>query len=475
MAPDLFPAGTQLQLGLHHRDEQSPKRLTRRALMRGTIAATAVGMVPFGSARAQTDPPPKRPPITIETKLKDGVYQWNGRVSNRVPNAGPKATSFLSAAFNSPAARAFQGARPVLRVLGRAAGIIGVASMVWDVANWGLGIISRVTAYDPEKWRTADVATQPNGEHPAYKPVDMKDFYRPPPGYPFTPTEAVPNPVKYNEPLTFDFVSGPLIAFAQLTAEIRLPSTSIFTVRTQNTGYNAVRPAPTLTQEQKVGLSESLTFHNQWTYTGGDVQTGLTVVVTQYRVVNEVPAPTWDWDSVENVLKSFPQGLAFTGAGIAETLNEMFRNSGDTDLFNAVAQTPFVASDFPNITIADVLTETPDLVEIDQDQPDIEPNPGTGTPTVIDWGIFTPPGFELPALEVPEVPTAQEIIDTLTNPLSALIPVPSGQPVACPPFPWLMGQQVTAHCPAVELAQPWMGNASKIAAQIAAFFIALRE
>lgn len=482
MAPDLLPAGTQLQLGVHHGNEQPPKRLNRRALLRGTIAATAVGMIPFGTAKAQTDTPPKRPPITIETKLKNGVYEWNGRVSNRVPNAGPRATSFLSAGLNSAVSRGFNGAKPFIRVFGRAAGIVGVASMVWDIASWGIGAYNGWLSGESEKWRVLNAVRGKPEDDWRLMPTNLRNQFKVPSGFDPNPPAPQPNdpppPPVYNEPETFDYVSGPYIHWVQLTAALRVVATSVFTVHTKQTRYTAVRPAPTLTPTQRFGMSEQLMFHNQWVYSGGNVPSGLTVVVTQYRVLDEVPsgdAYERDWESVQMQLASLPQNTLISGNSLANTMNEMFMNSGDPALFEAISKTPFVGDDFPDVSLADVMEELPDLVEVDQDQPAIDPGTTPGGGTSIDWGIFTPPGFELPALEVPEVPTAQEIIDTLTNPLSALIPVPSNQPVACPSFPWLMGQQVTAHCPAVELAQPWMGNASKIAAQIAAFFIALRE
>lgn len=72
------------------------------------------------------------------------------------------------------------------------------------------------------------------------------------------------------------------------------------------------------------------------------------------------------------------------------------------------------------------------------------------------------------------MPGPQELLDTITNPLSQLIPTQTVN-VACPPIPYFDGSQVTAHCSAVNDMQPLLRNLSRLGAQVSAFFIALRD
>ena len=108
--------------------------------------------------------------------------------------------------------------------------------------------------------------------------------------------------------------------------------------------------------------------------------------------------------------------------------------------------------------------------------PNPNPNPSpSGNVAISNWGDFQDPGFSLPALEVPSIPSVPELIETLANPLRALIPVPPAGSVSCPAIPWFMGQEVTQHCGAIDQLQPWLGNLAKLFANIAAFFIVIRR
>lgn len=127
----------------------------------------------------------------------------------------------------------------------------------------------------------------------------------------------------------------------------------------------------------------------------------------------------------------------------------------------------------PGATDRDVNLGTPEVPETNPN-----PDPGTGTPgtvAVSNWGEFSDPGFQLPPLEVPSIPTVPELIDQLANPLQAIIPTPPAGGVACPAMPWFMGQEVTQHCGALAQMQPWLGNLSRLFGNVAAFFIVIRD
>lgn len=475
MASDLLSAGPSMQLGVHNGNEQPPQRLNRRALLRGGVAAAVVGAIPSVASAFDPAPDPNRPYYEAENKFRNGVNSWGVRQPpSTASRLMTKGKSFLTAAFNSPLARAGAGTKPFLRVFGRAIPALGIASVVLEVAQLGMSLIAQ-NRNGNEQWNNVKSAV--NNQLPAeYNPNSLSDFHNVPSDY-YPPGEYPPNaPPRYNEPLTFDYISPPVIEWAQITAGIRLPATSIFVVKTRNTNYTAIRPEPELTMLQRAGLSESLVAYKSWNFVGGSVPPGLAVDVIQYRVVGEVPAAGIGWEQMSSYFDMLPKFMNIEGTSLAQTLNEAFTNSGDPELMQAIAQTPFVGSDFPNMTLGDMMQEVPEVVVIDKELQAVDPspNPGTGSGT-IEWGIFERPQFELPELQIPEIPTAQELIDMLTNPLGMLIPQQSNSGVACPPFPWLMGQSVTAHCDAVSLAQPFIGNVSRLAAQIAAFFIALRD
>lgn len=190
-------------------------------------------------------------------------------------------------------------------------------------------------------------------------------------------------------------------------------------------------------------------------------------------------------------LAKVPASGTVSADSLSDMLAEMARQARAYAAANGLPQVvpdpaayPPAPADFADpMTGADLLTPGATDRDVNLGTPEVpetptNPDPGTGTSgnvAVSNWGEFSDPGFQLPALEVPSIPTVPELIDQLANPLQAIIPTPPAGGVACPSMPWFMGQEVTQHCGAMAQMQPWLGNLSRLFGNVAAFFIVIRD
>lgn len=504
MASGLVRPGNDLRLGLHHRPDSALDE-SRRRLLLGSAGFLAIGAMP-SLARA-ADP---RPPYILETKLENGIHTWNGRLTSPLAD---RMRHVVQNAFNSPAARAVGAAAPFLRMAGRFMGPIGLALTAVDLVAMVQGRMAETETWSRRERAQGKDATDISQRH-------LPDLNRTGPrldtwdgvGQPWRPYQLPedqpclqwatdpqtgeqtyceirqPPAARYNNPTMYQFVTQPILGYEVTTVPDgmggtrlqRDPYTWMLGTYERDTNYTHSRPSPEILRAWMMNLS----FYKQRTYEKPItpfIQDGR--LQTLYRVVdvwraNYHPVASSTWEDSRTSIEALANSLV-NGEDVSRFMNSLAQNSGDPALMQGVMQRPFYASDFAPMTFGDWLQQVPTTVPVMIGNPDPAANPGNGstpgTGTPLEWGTFTPPAFELPPLEVPEIPSVQELFDTITNPLSAVLPQQPVDPVACPPVPWFMEQQVTAHCGAVELAQPLMRDLSRLGAQVAAFFIALKE
>lgn len=205
----------------------------------------------------------------------------------------------------------------------------------------------------------------------------------------------------------------------------------------------------------------------------------------------QVPYSANQTEAGQNELAKIPAAGRVSPESLSDMLAEMARQARAYAAANGLPQVvpdpaayPPAPADFADpMTGSDLLTGGAPNRDVNLGTPEVpetteNPDPGTTTPgtvAVSNWGEFTDPGFTLPSLEVPSIPTVPELIDQLANPLQAIIPTPPPGGAPCPSIPWFMGQEVTQHCGAIGQLQPWLGNLSRLFGNVAAFFIVMRD
>lgn len=505
MAGRLVRPGDGLRLGLHHGPDSSLDE-SRRRLLLGSAGFLAAGAIP-SLARA-ADP---RPPYILETKLENGIHTWNGRLTSPLAD---RMRHVVQNAFNSPAARAVGAAAPLLRMAGRFMGPVGLALTAVDILTTIQGRMAETETWARRERangsNSTDISTRHlfdlnrtgprlsvwddvNAPWRPYTPLDQQPCLQwatdPETGEETYCQIREPLPPRYNNPITYQFITQPILGYEVTTVADgmggtrleRTPYTWMMGTYERDTNFSHSRPSPVIHPAWMMNLS----FYKQQTYEkpitpfilNGRLQT-LYRVVDVWKAMYH-PVSTSSWEDTRPQIESIANSLV-NGEDVSRFMNNLASSSGDPQLMQGIMQRPFYASDFAPTTFGDWMQEIPTTVPIIIGNPDPASNPGNGSVPgtgsgPIEWGTFTPPAFELAPLEVPEIPSVQELFDQITNPLSAILPQQSSEAVACPAVPWFMGQEVTAHCSAVEMAQPLMRDLSRLGAQVAAFFIALKE
>lgn len=455
MGPSLFCFRSDVRLGVHQGPDDASLRTRRRFLM-ACLAGTASSMVPTHLlAQAQPNPDPYTPryppnPKPFEVNTGNAIGRWTGRIETNANAANDNAVRVAVAnRWNGVGGALLRGAGGFLRVGARLLGWVGVALTIGELFMWLTGRddkfdLRNVPTYDPSRvefevaWIEAgsgsgDPRASPDGQKfrmSTHEHGQVSEFQNKRPGW---------HPIAMQNGEIEDTPAGPRV-------KVRV-----------------IWESDTLAQNPALGPFAP-------------------PFVPQADATNMVP-----WEDLQARANAYANSQ-LDPASVVRTLNQILDDAHQA-FPNHVPnprQNPLTQADLGDDVwrLGDWLDS---LLGLDRGinfggQPGLLPNPlpepvspSPDPSTGLDWGTFSPPGFQLPALEVPEVPTVPDLINQLANPLQSIIPnQPSGS-APCPPFPWFMGQTVTQHCGAMEPLQPLVGNIARISANIAAFFIVLRD
>lgn len=515
MASRLVRPGSDLRLGVHHGPDH-PQLIGRRQLLRGCGAAALVGAIPAlvpSTAWAYLDTSKKVPDTPFEFKIGSAVQKWADRIPDpsRAQALKWRAEYAISNALNSPAVRALGKAMPALRLAGRFLGPVGLALTAVEAVR-AINSLNDTWAVKPAKdpartgqqegsSGTLNVQSQLNiGAYPGYQTTQTQQANMPCTQYatnpdgsqgacisrePIPPREAY-YPAPINGVRQYQFSTGQIVGWETLRSYN--PSTGLYTDYTFPKTYVIATYLWDKQGTLNVSAVSQLHATDARGIPLGQWSVGRTYRVdipgTQLQRVVEVwvgeghPDPTQQYEDVQTLVQNLASDLASAPQG-ADILNKILQSYGDSLLQTELMTRPIVATDMPAMTVGDWTTPFPATVPVvigggAQPSPVPQPDP-IGGPQPIEWGQYTPPAVSpFPLPEVPAVPGPQELLDTITNPLSQLVPTQTVN-VACPPIPYFDGQQVTAHCAAVEDMQPLLRNLSRLGAQVSAFFIALRD
>ncbi len=231
-------------------------------------------------------------------------------------------------------------------------------------------------------------------------------------------------------------------------------------------------------------------FGSQGTWANGDGSTDELWYKSSAQTAGYPPegngASPWSGLATDSAFTA-QQTQALASKSAVDMLNTMLdaANQASPSTVPSPSVAPFTAADIANSTFkgSDLATPIPQTMQITNGTGAVSSTPtptnttsnATGDENIDNWGNFTAPGLNLPALNPPAVDQPQTILNTITNPLSAIMPQQSISPVACPALPWFNNTQITTHCTAWPSFEPYVLAFSHIAAQISAFFIILKS
>lgn len=250
-------------------------------------------------------------------------------------------------------------------------------------------------------------------------------------------------------------------------------------------GYCPTQAAGALGQGgQAVALDDLV---GQWrhvhTFQMGAHGTGAGKVVSVYswRPGNgqTAPTPTRSYTADEYADKVEQDGALdapLPDAAVASVVNSVWAASENAPIPYNPAQ-PVTASDVATArgtsappTLRD-LVKTPWTTTDTWEWPETEPNPNPDPNE--NNGTWADPPFNLPALNVPEMPGPQEALDTILAPLTGLFPDLDRPKPPCPEFV-IFDRPVNAHCVLeTDAAQPALRGFGKLGWSVSTFWMFL--